>query len=272
MWNDIEFLKANFIPVALDNWYTENRPDAEGRFNKRLAKGGSISNSLRVATPNGETLSGDPKEGLKRWRSLPEAERRKLDDMGPYDDSLDRVPPPGGLIVDVFSRGLTSDAAGALCIYRNEKAHLTRESNRDHLWLKESEWRSLVPAGGKTGDQFPVSESVAERISRFHLVDLVRIGGNGQPRRREDVQSRELKLTVLERTPERARLRLDGAVKQQTFTRFDIVALAESGHFDECTGKNRPLGIAFRLSRGDRPADRVWPYFLTDPEYFIARQ
>src|SRR5205807_4828329 len=109
LWNDVDFIKANFVPVAIDNWYTEHRPDSDGRFDKLLAGGsnGSISNSLRIATPSGKTLSGDPKDGLAKWKALPEAERKKLPDLGGYDPSLDRQPPPGCLILDVYARPLT---------------------------------------------------------------------------------------------------------------------------------------------------------------------
>lgn len=258
------------------------------------AHGGTLSNGLHIATPNGRKLSGDPKSGLAKWKALAEADRRQLGDLGPTDPALDRTPPAGCLVLDVFSRGLGTDDAGDLCVYRNDKTNLTREPSRDHLWILEDEWRAMAPADSKRSrDAYPLPDAVADRIARFVLVDQIRIGGNGSGRRREDVTGREFKLTALESTDRTTRLRLDGSaalkqhddkdkaaavrfdvlgfldydVPKRAFTRFDVVAVGADAHYDECTDTNMPLGVALRIA-GEKPIDRVWPAFYDAKDYF----
>jgi hypothetical protein len=259
-----------------------------GNFLKRVK--GHFANETAVVTPNGKLLAGDPTAGLARWKQLPEDERKHLDDLGPYDPAAYGVPPLGGLIVRVYARPLERDEHGEPHIYRNPKAHLSREPSRDHLWLTEAEWKSLLPARGRKGERFPVPGPIADRICRHYLVDLVRVGGNGTPRRPEHVLAQEVGLTVEEASAERVRLRLDGSARfvihgpeygakgkegkvddfqllgfleydatKQVFMRFDIVARSETGHFDEAGRVIRPLGVAFELTRGAAPADRVAP-------------
>lgn len=52
---------------------------------------------------------------------------------------------------------------------------------------------------------------------------------------------------------------LDYDKSKNTFTRFDIVALSETGHYDEIMKKVLPLGVAFELAQGDKPAERLPP-------------
>jgi len=247
-------------------------------------------------------LSIYPEEALRKWRQLPRSERRAVDDLGKYDVALEPSPPPGGLVLNVFARPLVRVSAGELEIYRNPKAHLSKEPGRDHLWLTRAEWKSLVPAQPETGDRLTVPGSIADRLCRRYLIDLVRIGGEGTPRRPEDVLSSDLVLTVEEVTPARLRLRLEGTPRFVTrgreygapqkegrkdpfqllgiaeydrraavFTRFDIVALCETGHYGEIGKKLLPLGVAFELSRSETPADRVRPHSYYD-NYFGARR
>jgi hypothetical protein len=160
--------------------------------------------------------------------------------------------------------------------------------------LTAAEWNSLVPARCSKGDRFPVPRPVADRLCRHYLVDLVRVGGNGGPRRPEQVLSQEVGLTVDAVSSERIRLRLDGSaqfvihgpeygakgkegkvddfqllgfldydVSRKVFTRFDIVALSETGNFDEAGRVIRPLGVAFELTQASAPADHVAPSSFT---------
>ena len=46
------------------------------------------------------------------------------------------------------------------------------------------------------------------------------------------------------------------------------LGLADPGHYEECNGAQTPLGVAFRLSPGTAPADRVWPAFYEHDDYF----
>jgi hypothetical protein len=264
-----------------------SRPGLVANFFKRVAK--HFANEVAVVTPNGRLLAHSPDEGLRKWKTLPADERRRLDNLGEYNASLDPEPPPGGIILNVFARGLVRDAGGRLQIYKTEVAR-SLEAGRDHLWLTESEWKSLIPAAARRGDTLTVPQPITDRMCRRYLIDLVRVGGNGGPRRPEHVLAERLRLTVEEATPERVRLRLDGTarlathdpnggargkepkvdafrvqgfltynVKARKLTRFNAVAFSETGHYDEIHRRVLPLGVAFELARGDTPAERVPP-------------
>src|SRR6185436_7877234 len=111
-----------------------------------------------------------------------------LVDFGPYDASLDPTPPAGGLRFNVFARAFVRNGAG-LEIYKT-KVTRSLEAGRDHLWLTAAEAAALASA--------KVPDAVVDRIVRTCLVDLVRVGGNGNAREPEDVLSREMTLTVVE--------------------------------------------------------------------------
>jgi hypothetical protein len=257
------------------------------KFFKQVAR--HFANEVGVVTPNARLLSGSPEAGLAKWKKLPAHERKRLDDFGPYDASLDPQPPAGGLILNVYARGLVRDPEGRLHIYRTNVAR-SLEPGRDHLWLTEAEAKALVPAQPRDGQRIDVPKPVVDRICRRYLIDLVRVGGNGGPRRPEEVLEEAMHLTVEEVTPRTLRLRLDGSARLAThdagsgargkegkvdtyqilgflaydrqanvFKRFDMVALSETGHYDESNVKTLPLGVAFELTRGDTPMERLRP-------------
>src|SRR5262249_47463868 len=146
------------------------------------------------------------------WNKLPASERRpgavRVENLPRTDPQFSRRPPPGGLIVDVYTRILDRDAKGELC-----KGSCSTPGGdaaaRDHLWLTEEDWKALVPADANKGDKFSLPARLAERILRYHLVDNTR----GEPSfwAREEVRSSELTLTVEEATGAGVRVRLDGS-------------------------------------------------------------
>ncbi len=260
-------------------------------FFKRVAR--HFANDVAVVTPNGKLLSRSLDEGLLKWKQLPRIERETLEDLGKYDKSLDPAPPAGGLILKIYARGLVRDAGGRLQIYRTEVLR-SREAGRDHLWLTQAEWRALLPTRCEQGEQATVPGAVVDRICRYCLIDLVRVGGNGGPRRPEAVLARDLRVTIEQVAPGSLRLRLDGSARLATYdavgdgtakqakvdtyqflgfatydrdkkvlTRFDLAAISQTGHFDEIQRKVVPLGVAFELTRGTAPADRLPPSSLS---------
>jgi hypothetical protein len=279
-------MTEHFIPMVL-NGDAGSRPGMVGTFFKRVAK--HFANEVAVVTPNGRLLSHSPAEGLATWQKIPKAERTTLEDLGKYDATLDPGPPAGGLILNVYARGLMRDPAGRLQAYKTDVAR-NREPGRDHLWLTKAEWQALVPSRPIQGAVVAVPAPVVERLCRYCLIDLVRVGGNGGPRRSAEVRSDPWQLTVAEVTPAAVQLRLDGSArlvthdrgsgardqegkadtyqllgflcydrKQGVFTRVDVVALSETGHYDEMHRKVVPLGVAFELAQGQAPAERVPP-------------
>jgi hypothetical protein len=259
-----------------------------GTFRKRIK--GHFANEVAIVTPNGKLLSAYPEDALKKWKELPEAERKTLEDLGKYDPALDATPPTKGLILKVYTRSLARNADNQLLIYRNGQGRdvHSQEVGRDYLWLSEPEWRALVALDAKQGDTYALPEAVVTRLCRHYLLDVVRIGGNGNTR--QPPLSQQFRMTVEEITADQIRLRLDGAARyrvvgQQNFgadkdgreeayqalgylhydrkknacSRFDMVAFSEAGHYNEAAGKVLPLGIAFELTAGATPADRIPP-------------
>jgi hypothetical protein len=294
VWQNAAFITDNFIPLVLNGDCT--RQEMVAAFMKRLK--GHFANEMAVATANGKFLSGDLAGGLKKWKELPKQQRSQLDNLGVYDPKRDPAPPEGGLVLKVFARPLQRDKPGSqLRIYRNEKAHLSKEPGRDHLWMTATEAKSLLPAKLQRGASKAVPPALVDRLCRRYLIDLVRIGGEGGPRRREDVVSQQLTMTVEEVAEQHVRLRLEGSAVYKTrgrengvplgerrdtfdvrgvvevnrisgqFRRFDAVALCETGHFDEIGRKLMPLGIAFELTAAKKPIDRVRPHSFYR-EYF----
>lgn len=265
------------------------RQDMTAAFMKRLAK--HFSNEMAVVTPNGQMLHHSAEEGLKKWRALPVDERTKLDDLGVYDLKKNPAPPPGGLVLKVFARGLEKAEQDQWKIYRNPKAHLSQEPGRDHLWFTEEEWRSLIPAEPTEGETAIMPAPLADRICRRYLIDLVRIGGEGGPRSSKDTLSQELHLTVMQATPAKLKLQIvglprfvtrgeefgvkdkagridafhvEGALeydrRAKKITRFDMTALSEAAHYDQIARRLVGLGVTFELTPATTPADRVRPH------------
>jgi hypothetical protein len=305
----------DYVPVTGDDWYQRRREDAEGKFFRsvvdqgpRKGDGGSTRQGIYCLTADGKLLAyknaGQApdvmrevlKQGLAEWRKLPESRRKpgavQVGSVGQIDGRFSRTPPPGGLIINVYARCLDRDAKGELCDAACEKGR-GDEASRDHLWLTEAEWRSLVPAGAKSGDTFPLPDKIADRIFRFHLLDNTR----GEPNMwsREEVRSRAITLTVEESTPAGMRVRLEGSalmathadssqaergydvqllgyihydVANKVIDRFDVVAAGDhwgEGNYTRGARPGRtPLGVAFELASGKSPADRVPPQAARD--------
>ncbi|HMJ64792.1 MAG TPA: hypothetical protein VK615_05540, partial [Candidatus Binatia bacterium] len=151
------------------------------------------------------------REGLKKWKALPEVETKagalRVPEHGPVDGTYYRVPPQNSLILNVYTRALDhvtdNQFADAVC-----KIGAGDEAARDHLWLTEPEWKSLIPPNPKISQKFPMPEKIAERILRFHFVDNTR----GEPPfwRKNDIRSRDLNLIVEEVKQSSVRLRIQG--------------------------------------------------------------
>jgi len=312
----------DFVPVAADDWYQRRREDAEGHFfigvanqGPRKGEGGSTRQGIYCFTADGKLLAyknagQNPevmretlKQGLREWQKLPVERRKpeavKVEDLTKVDPQYARKPPPGGLIVNVYTRILDHEkdsfCRGACRTLGGDAAA------RDHLWLTEAEWRSLIPNEPKKGDHAPVPVAIAERILRFHLNDNTR----GEPNmwRREEIRSKELTLTVEDVTPGAIRLRLDGAAllaskadvekaergfdirllgyigydrSKKAIDRFDVVAVGD--HWGEGTFTRRarpgkmPLGVAFELSDGKSGADRVPPQAAREINGYFGRE
>ena len=316
-------VRSDYVPVTGDDWYQRRREDAEGEFFRKVAgqgprkgEGGATRQGIYLFTAGGKLLAyknaGQApavmrevlKQGLREWNKLPAAERRpgavRLESLPKEDPHYTRHLPPGSLVVDVFTRILDSDPKSGLCrgacmVAGGDKAA------RDHLWLTEADWKGLIPAHARKGDHFPMPPALAQRISRYHLVDNTR----GEPSmwQPKEVRSCTMTLTVEEATAVSLRLRLDGAVVlatgaeldrakrgfqarllgyihynglQKAIEHFDLVAVGDhwgAGHF---TGNARPgrtpLGIAFTLASRDSLAQQIPPQGARDLGEYLGKE
>ena len=316
--------RDEFVPVACDDWYQRRRRDAEGEFfisvanqGPRKGEGGSTRQGIYILTASGKLLAyknvgqNPPamldllREGLAKWKQLPEWERAagavKVPPHGKVDTNYDRQPPTGGVILKVYARALDRAKQTSITTVSFTDAECTvgrgDEASRDHLWLTEAEWRSLTPEHAQVGARFPFPAKIAERILRFHLVDSTR----GEPPfwRRSDIRTNEINLVVQRVTPEEIHLRLEGSVrlatdadqrgyepmltgsikydrKQQRLTQFDVVAIGDhwgsGAHTRRATRPGRtPLGVAFELTSGASPQDRIAPQGARNVQDYFGR-
>lgn len=313
--------REDFIAVAADDWYQRRRQDAEGRFflgvaeqGPRKGAGGSTRQGIYALTAAGKLLAyrnaGQNPDVMREvitdahrtWKSLPESERKpgtvQIGDHGPVDARFTRMPPENGLIVRVSARLLDRGADGG---FKDAACETGRgdEASRDHLWITEAEWKSLVPASPRAGGKVPVPVGLAARIARFHLVDHTR----GEPNfwSAEEVRLNQLSLIMEGVGPTRITFRVEGAVllttdadfakaqrgfdarvsgwlefdrERKAFTRFDLVAVGDHWGRGTYTGPARPgrtpLGLAFELTEGKSPAERVAPQAARDVSGYFA--
>lgn len=296
----MRLLRERYLPVAVDVWYEQRQKDEQGEFFYKVAQQGHNRNrdlddtrqGLYCFTADGTLLGSNNHRRPERVKQL------LLDSLTKWEESADggiahsdvpalaadprfqRTPPINGLILDVFSRILrTPEELGVA----EDGWSPNMATGRDHLWLTEPEWRSLVPKEAGMGERFQISEAIVSRIARFHLTDNVR--GEPDMWRVHEVRASEMMLTVIHWTPERITLRLEGSARLATdsgargyeptltgileydrtrdaLTRFDLLGRGDCwGHSTytggEPTGRF-PLAIAFRLA-GDAPADCVPP-------------
>ena len=310
----------DYVAVAADDWYQRRREDAEGAFFRKVAdqgprkgENGATRQGIYCFTADGQLLAyknagqapdvmrDTLRQALRDWRSLPETRRKpdavKVPDAGKADARYTRTPPPGGLIVNVYTR-ILDERLGQYC-----QGHCTTpggaKAARDHLWLTAREVSELAPANPAVGTRLSPPDSLVERILRFHLNDNTR----GEPPfwQPEDIRTRHMTLTVVEVSAARLRLRLEGAAllakhlevakanrgfdvrlvgeirydrAKKIIDGFDAVAIGEhwgEGVYTPGARKGRqPLGIAFELAGADG-YDRVPPQAARDLGAYLSR-
>ncbi|MBI3821295.1 MAG: hypothetical protein HY289_01300, partial [Planctomycetes bacterium] len=176
-----------------------------------------------LMTSSGRLLEGTVKgrdglaqglqEVLDKYAKLSEAERRPKGVVG--DIKPQPEPPTNGLVLTIYDRPLGRDAKNQYRLpegddfegFRTHAPHGQRSS----LWVKEEEWRSLIPDNPHKGDTRKVASKLAKRIWLYGLVPqtLWVVEESWKP---DSVQSGELSVTVEEVTADIIRMRLHGTV------------------------------------------------------------
>ena len=301
----IKLLRENFVSYAGDQWYLHRQQDADGEFFWKVVDQGHRKDRPRdetrqgvyVTTADGRLLGSDHfrpsapaalswmRGSLARFTKPDEAPL--VESAGTPDPGLSRVPPSGGLILNVFTRIAQDPAPG-------QPWSPNHATGRDHMWLTREEWRALRPAQWKKGETYPVPTAVARRLIRFHLTDNVR----GEPNMwlPNEVRLADLKLTVED--PASGRISLQGTVRLETtgtdrgytarlqgaarydrqqdrFAQLDVLSWGEAwgqGHYTRGAPAGKfPLLVAFSLA-GSTPADRVPPQASREVRAYFAAQ
>ncbi len=273
----VELINKEFVPLVSLEW---------GFGEVLTARGEVLAPRLRDGDTGGPDGANNPfapkrlRAALAKFKKLPPGKRtarvEELPDM--WKGKAELQPPAGGLILKQYRRVLHKDADGRL--HRRDLYH-------DSLWMTRAEWQSLVPERPRVGDSFPVPEFFVKRVGRHHAQIInpsagVRLNATPRPR---------LTLVVEESSPERVRLRLQGAfqvteyqvpltngvidfracgclqydVKKKAFTRFDMVAYGDVANLRKDVtqpprGRTMAGALLFELSPGATPWERTPPY------------
>src|SRR5262249_55809028 len=146
-------------------------------FCQKVRAGG---NHLVVATAGSQTLGkaglklrqSDLASVLEEYARLPREQRTPpLEDPAKAQPPKRAVPQPpvNGLIVRGYCTYLRHDENGRLVrsreyYYKQNPDRWLVETQSDLLWLTESEWKSLIPANPRPGDQSEVAPAIQRRF------------------------------------------------------------------------------------------------------------
>lgn len=174
-------------------------------------------------TSSGRLLEGSVKgkyglapalqEVLDAYAKLPEAERRAKSVDGEIKPQPE--PPSNGLVLTIYDRPLGRDGKSQYCLpdgdhFGGLRTHAPH-GQRSSLWLKEEEWKSLIPENPRKGQRQKVPTKLAKRIWLYGLVpqSLWVVEESWKP---DAVRAGDLQVTVEVVNPHLLRLRLHGPV------------------------------------------------------------
>ena len=209
-------------------------------------------------------------DALKKWRALPDSEKKvKIPAKGKSDGRYHHELPGGGQIVKVYTRSL-EEREGRLQKLAEDK--VGNQAAVDHLWFQKTEVEKLGQLIADGGGEIP--EWLALRIARFHLRDNTR----GEPRdwKKEEIKKWTLKVDAkgqmsgdfLIDSPD-GKLGYQGkiegalAVEKGRLGKFDLLVVGRFWGHSRYTGGSRPgktpIGHVFRLTDGKKESDRIPP-------------
>lgn len=168
---------------------------------------------LQGAVKGKDGLAPALQEVLDYYAKLPEEKRRPKSVDGEIKPQPE--PPKNGLVLTIYDRPLGRAGKNQYRLPDGEdfgglRTHAPH-GQRSSLWLKEEEWKSLLPEMPQKGQAHKVATKLAKRIWLYGLVPqtLWVVEESWRP---NSVQAGELNATVTEVTPRIIRLRLHGSV------------------------------------------------------------
>jgi len=271
----VSMLRTQFIAVAIDQAYQRRQKDAEGEFYRKIAGQGPRSNfqsttqGFYIATADGTLLLYNNNRDPDKLQRLMQQRLQDFEAPSAVTPILPGTPdarynpqlPTGGCVVRVQARVL-----GGYPPTTDRWDEIFQSSlSRDNLWISAAEQEALTKG--------QVTQSLQQRIARFHLVDNTR----GEPPMWKKEEIRQLKIT-LDGTTLRGTVHLetgDGKrgyvarllgkleVQNGKVVRFDMVADGSFWGQGPYTGNapqgRFPFAVGFRLADGTDAADRVPP-------------
>lgn len=273
----VKLLQEDYIPVAIDQWFTRRQKDTEGDFWRKIA-GQSPRNDFEqttqgmfIADATGKLLAYNNNRGPERVReqlSTAIREYQHPQEVKPLaresvDPRYAAKLPSGGVVVRVSARvedGYDATDDRWTKIFQNAVS-------RDNLWITADEIAELKQ------DRFP--ENLARRIERFHLLDNTR--GEATAWSNDDVKTSEwtiangkIRGAVRLESKDAARgfepiiegeFTLDDSGKLATLYMFAKGNYWGSSRFTLEAPKGKfPFAVSFTLADGDDIADPLPPH------------
>ncbi len=271
-------LRRDFVPVAIDQWYTRSQQDVEGRFYRQIIQNSprndpnKTTQGFYVASPGGQLIGYNNNRTPDRVRKFMEDSlSRKVSMvskplmMKKVDEQFHPQLPPGAIVARVNSKILN----GYKPSNRSFDEVFQNAVGRDNLWVTAEEQARLAE------NIFP--KSLMRKIARFNLVDNTR----GEPPMWEgkEIKSLEISLTAEGEILGEAHLEtrdgkrgymasLRGIVESKSgrLVRFDLVSKGKfwgSGPYTKRAPKGKfDFVVAIRLADGTDVSDDVVPQAL----------
>lgn len=228
----VDFIRDHFVGLVLDGYVADGYGGKDGAHHcpadaAWYDAADPANNTWTFATASGRSLGRlaekGPREALAEFRKLPAAERTPA--VAPEPDPEKGIahlrPPPDGLVVRVYGVPLARDGRGELgraprlytdCYAGSAGAVEPALTQGDMLWLTAEEARSLVPPGAAKGESRRIPPVIERRILACT-----------QPMCEWGIGERgELTLTVVDASPARVTMRLEGwSTKGEPFAGYE---------------------------------------------------
>jgi hypothetical protein len=242
-------VKEKFVALALDGRVVNKFHDSEVDFLRDLqcVANGAHGEAWVITAGKKKLLrcelSADEKnrwfqksleKALTAFAALPASERNpgavQIGERGPIDPKRTAAvaPPEGALILRTYNRQLNRDAKGELrytvpedyipyfrdpaVVGAGNPARRFSEPANDMMWVSRAEWKAMILANPKAGQQVKVPATLSTRIFRFHL-DPARGLAESDSLPNASPSAGKLELTVEDVSSSAVRLRLDGYAK-----------------------------------------------------------